>query len=173
MLICYDFTHMHTYAHLPPHPQTPPDKQTRHWLTHGMLPGKTEINFSFVHPTMRNSHLGGGGGKPPLNKYAPKVKACVDGGRHLPTRKTSLGASWFQAAMMRSRQTQPNSSREAVPHPRAAPGPEREPLEKFNPKFMVTAHERRLFLRVSRLAFPFGWIRTHRSVTGGFHTSNK
>lgn len=54
---------------------------------------------------MRNSYLRG----KTLNKYAPKVKAGVDSGRDFPTGKTSLRASYFQAAMVESRQTQPNS----------------------------------------------------------------
>ena len=140
-----DLLWFHTHAHVRILATSPPDttKQTRHWAKtwNAALPGKTEINFSLVHPTMRNSHHRGKKNKKPLNKYAPKVKACVDGGRHLPVRKTSLGISRFQAALMRSRQTQLKSSWEAVPHPGAAPRPEREPLERFNPKFMVTAHK--------------------------------
>lgn len=153
---------MHTYAYLPPHPQIPPNRQDtglRHGMQHYL--GKQKLIFHLYTPPWE-THILGEKNKKPLNKYAPKVKACVDGGRHLPIRKTNLGVPWFQAAMMRSRQTQLKSSWEAVPHPGAVPRPEREPLERFNPKFMVTAHK-----SVSSFCRSHGWS----SPLGGFsHT---
>ena len=55
-----DLLWFHTHAHVRILATSPPDttKQTRHWAKtwNAALPGKTEINFSLVHPTMRNSH---------------------------------------------------------------------------------------------------------------------